>query len=265
MDRSKLQNLDTLLRYLADVISLKLKTSESPDRYWATALGPTDKLSEFLESEVLAQAAAPFVLALDEVDRVFDHPEYYVEFFGLMRSWHNKRAFEEAWNNLNLVLAYSTESSLMIPDQNQSPFNVGEPLESIDFTKAQVTELNHRHGSPLAAAAEIEELMTLLSGHPYLVRRALFELVKSGRTFQDLSLCAANDDGPFADHLQRYVVSLAKIPRLKAALKSVVHNGVCDTDVDFYDLRAAGLVRGHSRQSVEPRCGLYQTYFRVRL
>lgn len=165
VDRSRLQDLDSVLRYLADLIFLKLKTPEGPDRYWKSALGPSDQFTEFLESEVLGHTKSPFVFALDEVDRIFGYPAYASEFFGFLRSWHNKRAFDETWNNLNLVLVYSTESSLLITDQNQSPFNVGELLESADFTTEQVIELNQRHGSPLHEG-EIELLMSVVSGHP---------------------------------------------------------------------------------------------------
>jgi hypothetical protein len=264
VDKSKLQDLNSLLRYLADLISLKLKTPEGPDGYWKSALGPADQFSGFFETEVLQHMKAPFVFALDEVDRIFGYPGYASEFFGLLRSWHNKRAFDETWSNLNLVLAYSTESSLLIQDQNQSPFNVGEPLESSDFTSDQVIELNQRHGSPLSRA-EIDLLMSVVSGHPYLVRKALFELVANRRTFDVLRSSAADDDGPFSDHLQRSLVWLAGHEGLKAAFKSLLQTGVCDTDTNFHGLRAAGLVRGHSRQSAQPRCGLYRLYFTERL
>jgi hypothetical protein len=265
IDKSKLQDTDTLFRYLAELIYAKLRTAEGPARYWGMALGPTDKLSEFMENEVLQHAAKPFVLALDEVDRIFAHPEYFNQFFGLLRSWHNRRAFDDSWTKLNLVLAYSTESSLLIQDQNQSPFNVGEAFESVDFTREQVMELNHRHGSPLRSPAEIDAFMRVVSGHPYLVRKALFEMVSGGRSLGNLTGCAADDDGPFGDHLRRSLIWLAKRTDLKAAFKSVLSMGVCDTDLNFYKLRAGGLVRGHSREGVQVRCGLYHSYFAARL
>jgi hypothetical protein len=264
VDRSKLENLDALLRYLADLIYVKLKTSEGPGQYWNSALGPTDKFSSFVETELLQHAAKPCVLALDEVDRIFGYPQYSSEFFGLLRSWHNKRAFEEVWTNLNLVLVYSTESSMLIPDQNQSPFNVGESLESADFTLEQVSDLNARHGSPLKAA-EVGALMDVVSGHPYLVRKAFFALATGRQRLNALFACAADDDGPFGDHLQRYLVWLARHQDLRSSFKALMHTGVCDTDLNFYHLRAAGLVRGHSRQSAQPRCGLYRSYFSARL
>jgi hypothetical protein len=113
--------------------------------------------------------------------------------------------------------------------------------------------------------AEIDLLMSVVSGHPYLVRKALFELVANRRTFDVLRSSAADDDGPFSDHLQRSLVWLAGHEGLKAAFKSLLQTGVCDTDTNFHGLRAAGLVRGHSRQSAQPRCGLYRLYFTERL
>jgi hypothetical protein len=168
------------------------------------------------------------------------------------------------WDKLTLLLAYSMESNLLITDPNQSPFNVGEKFESEDFTQDQVLQLNSKHGSPLAPG-DIGKLMQIVSGHPYLVRKALFEIVRNKLPFPELCNAAANDDGPFGDHLQRYLVWLARHLPLKISFKSALTTGVCDTDLNFYDLRGAGLIRGHSRHAVQPRCGLYGSYFNARL
>ena len=40
----------------------------------------------------------------------------------------------------------------------------------------QVADLNRRHGSPLRDKAEVARYFRLVSGHPYLVRRGLYEM-----------------------------------------------------------------------------------------
>ncbi|MBI3330029.1 MAG: AAA-like domain-containing protein [Nitrospinae bacterium] len=69
-------------------------------------------------------------------------------FFGLLRHWHTKRAFEPLWKKLNLVLAYSTDQRQAIRDPNQSPFNVGIKIELRDFSFDEVWKLNRRYGRP---------------------------------------------------------------------------------------------------------------------
>jgi len=61
---------------------------------------------------------------MDEVDRLLQ-TAFHSDFFALLRSWHNSRAFDDRWNRLNIVMVISTEPYLLIPDANQSPFNVG--------------------------------------------------------------------------------------------------------------------------------------------
>ncbi|MBV9764122.1 MAG: AAA-like domain-containing protein [Acidobacteriaceae bacterium] len=265
LDRQYLENLNTVLRYMADLISLKLKTNEKPDRYWSTPLGPKDKLTTFLEEEVLEHLASPLVLLMDEVDRVFAYPEYRDDFFGLVRSWHNNRAFNDVWDRLNLVLAYSTEAGLLITDQTQSPFNIGELLETNDFLRNQVIELNYKHGEPLKGDSEIDRIMELLAGHPFLIRKALYESVNKGLGLRELLARANDDDGPFGDHLQRHMIFLNQNPTARLALKTALRTSACETDSDFHVLRSAGLIKGHNRQAVIPRCGLYEAYFKNRL
>jgi hypothetical protein len=45
----------------------------------------------------------------------------------------------------------------------------------------------------------------------------------------------------------------------------VLHHGVCEDEMDFQRLLAAGLIEGHGRNAAEPRCELYHDYFRKHL
>jgi hypothetical protein len=260
LDDQHLQDIDIFLRYLADLIAYKLKTNRPPDHYWQTPLGSKDKLTEFLNNEVLEHADTAFVLFLDEVDRLFNFEDYRDDFFSLIRSWHNNRAFDPVWDKLNLVLAYSSEAFMFISDLNQSPFNVGVAFDVVDFDRAEVEELNRRHGSPLKIQ-ELDEIMELLQGHPFLIRKALYELVVTKLPLAVLLSRATDDDGPFSDHLHHYLWQLDAQPALRSAMKAAIQSQPCPTDQLFYQLRSAGLVRGNNRNNVMPRCGLYARYF----
>jgi hypothetical protein len=264
LDEDLLGSLDSLLHYLANFLAQQLATNESPGRYWNTALGPKDKLNQFIQNDVLARIDKPLVLIMDEVDRVFAFP-YRNDFFGLVRSWHSRRAIDPAWTRLNLVLAYSTEATLLIKDQTQSPFNVGEAFHAQDLSRPQVEELNQKHGSPLKTVQETGLFMDLIGGHPFLVRKALYELVDGAQCFADLQACALDDDGPFSDHLRYYWCWLKDSDERREAMKSAILNGMVPSDDGFFSVRSAGLVTGHSREAVQPRCGLYRAYFKERL
>jgi hypothetical protein len=265
LDGDILARLDSLLRYIANLIAFRLKTNETPEPYWTAALGSKDKLTAFIEEQVLEKAQSPLVLIMDEVDRLFSFEEYRDDFFGLVRSWHNQRAFDNRWDSLNIVLAYSTEASLLIQNQSQSPFNVGESVTTRDFTEAEVAALNAKHGSPLQTSGELAALEELLNGHPFLVRKALYQLAVHKTTLGVLTNSATNDDGPFSDHLHYYLWWLKDNPIARADFKSALHNHSCATDECFYALRSVGLITGHSRRNVWPRCGLYRQYFQERL
>lgn len=261
LDMQQFQSLDTLLLALARLIAARLKTTQSPEMYWQTPFSAKDKLSLFVTEQVLDRATTPLVLLLDEVDRVFSFAEYRDDFFSLIRYWHGQRAIEPCWDKLNIILSYSSEAFMFITDLNQSPFNVGYEFALADFDRAQVEELNRRHGSPLKTAQDMDRMMDLCHGHPYLTRKVLYDLVRQGATVDSVINNAINDDGSFADHLHRYLWWFDVHSELREAMKAAIRGESCATDEVFYQLRSAGLIRGTSRQDVIARCGLYANYF----
>ena len=107
-----------------------------------------------------------------------------------MRAWHNSRATCTPWNGLNLVIGHAVEAQTLIRDRNQSPFNVGVRLTLDDFTSEQVAILNERHHHPLKNEHDLQSLMELIGGHPYLVRQALYSLVINGWSVAQLRTVA---------------------------------------------------------------------------
>ena len=158
------------------------------------------------------------MLALDHVDRVFDSPNTAEEFLALLRAWHEMGKSQEPWHRLCLVLVYATEMYLPM-NINRSPFNVGMPVALSEWDADTVHELARRHGLRLSQT-DIDRLMTVLSGHPHLVRVALHHLA-SGSTLAEVLDNAATDEGLFADHLKYLLWHLQTRPELgKAAARS---------------------------------------------
>ncbi|NEO78098.1 MAG: hypothetical protein F6J99_18425 [Moorea sp. SIO4G3] len=263
LDQTFLSTLDSLLRYIAARMTKHWRTSRSPDSYWSSSLGAKDKLSDFVLKEVLENANLPILLIFDDVDRVFKY-DYRDDFFSLIRAWHNERPFEEQWEKLNLVLAYSTEAFLFIQDLNQSPFNVGISIELGDLSRSQVEEMNRKHNS-IARSGELNSLINLLGGHPYLLRMAFYTMATGSISVPEFCRVAGDDDGPFAEHLSRYLRQLEASPDLRHAMQDVLRKHKCQDNEIFYRLRKSGLILGHSPDAVQARCQLYAQYFETRL
>lgn len=264
IDEARYRDSGTLLQYLAARLAKELNTTSKPKDVWDEMLGDADSLTEFIERAVLLGRDRPVLVCFDEVDNVFNY-SYRDSFFGLLRGWHNRRATHPAWNRFNLLIAHSTEPALFIRDLNQSPFNIGTPLRLGDFDRNEILWLNQRHGYLLKSAEDVERLIRLVGGHPYLVRQAFFSLSASGASVARLEQTAEDEKGPFGDHLRRLLWTLRGDERLRRSLRQVVDKNICDSEDDFQRLRAAGLIDGESRQSARPRCRLYALYLKDHL
>jgi hypothetical protein len=229
-------------------------------------LGAIQRCTAYLKKGLLPQVNGPLVLALDEVDRLFDTP-FRSDFFGMLRSWHNSRQVGTIWKQLDLVLVTSTEPYQFVANLNQSPFNVGCILDLEDFTLPQVADLNARHGlgdHPPFTSGELDQLVALVGGQPYLVRRALY-LAATGQTPPAaLFARAAAEDGPFGAHLRAHLARLREMPELLAGLRQILHEQTCPDERVFFRLRGAGLVRREGTRVV-PRYALYAAYFQGHL
>jgi hypothetical protein len=263
-DEADTQNLDTFLHSLAlhffDELDLDLATVAPA---WDSQLQPQRKLSKLIERHILASDDRPVLLAMDEIDRLQFTP-FSDEFFGLLRSWHNRRASHPLWNKLTIIMAISTEPYLLIDNLNQSPFNVGQILYLRDFSGAQVADLNTRYGAPVGAE-EVPEITSLLGGHPYLTRVALYTMVVDRLTWRDLAAVSAADNGPFHQHLQLQYRLTAGDDRLRNALGVIMQTNRCSDEHAGFRLMKAGLVNRLDDGAYECRCELYRRYFSARL
>jgi len=112
------------------------------------------------------------------VDRVFQYPTIADDFLGLLRAWYEEAGYgdSELWAKLRLVVVHSTEVYIPL-NVNQSPFNVGLPIELSEFSAEQVADLARRHGLNWQINM-VERLMNIVGGHPYLVRVALYHIAQ---------------------------------------------------------------------------------------
>jgi DNA-binding winged helix-turn-helix (wHTH) protein len=263
LNADTLTTADSLLRSLAEKIAYQLDL-DFPSDTWKQFTSPNMNFENYLRRRVLPNTKT-LVWGLDEVDRLFAYP-YSGDIFGLFRSWHNLRSLEPTgpWGGFTLALTYATEAHLFIKDLNQSPFNVGTRLSLLDFTLAQVIELNGRYGSPLPSAA-VSSYFNLLAGHPYLVQCGFYKMAHENLEWATVQTLADRDEGPFGDHLQHMFTSLERNPSLCEAVRIVLRGKGNVGLSDFYRLRSAGVLAGDSPREATLRCELYVTYLRKKL
>ncbi|RCJ18396.1 hypothetical protein A6S26_28970 [Nostoc sp. ATCC 43529] len=260
-DKATLNNADNFFRQFCCWLTDELEMADKVDEYWQTPLGYSQRCTRYVNRYILKDFGKPLVLAMDEVESIFDS-EFRSDFFAMLRSWHNSRAITPIWKNLDLVLATSTEPYQFIDNLHESPFNVGVAVNLEDFTTEQVADLNRRHGSPLNSSEE-RQLMALLNGHPYLVRLALYVIASQRLSTAELFTNATADNGPFGNHLRNYLFRLHNKTELVQGMLQVIRQNICDERV-FFRLHGAGLVRREGHKVI-PRCQLYAEYFREKL
>ena len=261
VERGIITNLDKLLRWLCLMITRQLNLKNRVDDYWDTEiLGSNDNCTVYFEEYLLAEIESPLVLGLDNVDRVFPYPEVVEDFLGMLRSWHEKGKISPRWKQLRLVMAHSTECYISL-DMNQSPFNAGIPLELLEFNRKQVEELVRLHKLNWNDS-QVQALMEMVGGHPYLLRLALYEVSSGQLTLEQLLREAPTEAGIYSNHLRGNLEALQQVPKLSQALKKVVTSPepVELDSMQIYQLHSMGLVQQKYNQ-VMPRCHLYREYF----
>jgi AAA-like domain len=134
-----------------------------------------------------------------------------------------------------------------------------------EFTLEQIADLAQRHELRLSRA-QVEQLMVLVGGHPYLVRVALYELARGRLSLTQFLPVAPTEEGPYADHLRRHWANLTAKQNLWQAFQQVIaaQQPVLVGGDERFQLRSMGLVRFRGNQ-VEPLCELYRSYFQNRL
>lgn len=263
-DQAIFKDLDRFLRWFCATVTRKLHLPHQVDEYWSNTFGSKGNCTSYFEDCILPEINGILVLALDQVDEVFLHPEIADDFFSLLRSWYEEAAYGDGgnplWRNLRLIVVHSTEVYIPL-DINNSPFNVGLALDLKEFTTHQVSDLAQRYGLNLSDG-ELSKIMQLVAGHPFLVQQALYHLARQDMTLNQLIETAATDAGIYRDRLHRHLRSLQENPQLSAAYAQVIkaQKPVELEQLLAFKLHSMGLVALQGNQVV-PSCELYRQYF----
>jgi hypothetical protein len=259
-------NLNKFLRWFCINISKELKIPHELDEYWdEEGMGSKVSCTTYFEEYLLTQSENPLVVCLDDVDLIFPYPEISEDFFGLLRSWYEKARSRKLWQKLRLVILHSTDVYIQL-NINQSPFNVGLPIELPEFTKEQILEFVQKYGLALEQNF-LESLIALVGGHLYLLELAFTHLKGHPEVkLEEILAAAPTEAGIYRNYLWEHWLNLQQHPQLAASFQQVIaaDDFIQIEPLSAYQLHSMGLVK-LSGNKVQPRCDLYRQYFGTRL
>lgn len=256
-----LQDLNKLLCWLCATISRQLELPNRAKKYWDEyCFGNSDSCTIYFEEYILTKIDRDIVLAFDNIDRLFCCPEAIEDLLSILRNWHLKGKIDCNWSRLKLVLAHSTEVYIPLGVE-RSLFNAGVPilLEEFNYeeveTLASVYKLNWER-------SQIEQLMDLVGGYPYLIRLAMYQIKNQHFSLKQFLDRAISKQGIYSNLLDYLSDFLYQSPELNSAFSKVLSSAT-PTELDFiklYKLHSMGLIK-HRFTSASPRCKLYRYYF----
>ncbi|MFK0733396.1 MAG: AAA-like domain-containing protein [Gloeotrichia echinulata GP01] len=262
-------SLDKFLRWFCANVSRQLNLVMKLDDYWDTEMGSKVSCKIYFEAWLLNQIERPIVLVLNEVNRVFEHPNIAQDFLPMLRFWHEIAKQNQIWQKLRLVVVHTTE--IYIPLKlNQSPFNVGLAVLVPRFTQKQVQDLAQRYGLDWTVGEEgaqrLAPLYAMVGGHPYLVNLAFYHLHRGEITLEQLLQTAPTPSGIYTQHLREHLTLLQGESKLVSDLQQIVTAGtsVILDAIAAYKLESMGLIHLDGDQA-SFSCELYRLYFRQQL
>lgn len=270
-DAEVFTNLTRFLQWFCVTVGRNLKLENRIDELWDDIFGCNYNSTDYFENYILQEIQTPLVLALDEVDVIFNHPEIASDFFGLLRAWYEKAkygdAVSEIWQKLRLLVVHSTEVYIPL-NIHQSPFNVGLSIELPEFTSEQIQDLATRYQIPptILDEKQIQKIMALVGGNPYLIRMALYSLKREDLTVEQFLATASTEQGIYSEHLRRQLWYLQEYPKLTHLYRQVVfaHEPLELEPLQAFKLESMGLAKREQHQVI-PSCHLYRQYFREQL
>ncbi|MDY6783259.1 MAG: AAA-like domain-containing protein [Cyanobacteriota bacterium] len=261
-DREILSDLNLFLRWLCANIARQLQRKPMLDEYWDEDLGSKISCTLYFQDHILEAIDTPVILALDEVQHIFEYPSVAKDFLPLLRSWYEEAKRLPIWQKLRLVVVHSTE--IYVPlELNQSPFNVGLPVELDSFSFQEVQQLAQRYGLDWTETEETRQFLAMVGGHPALVHLALYRLSRGEITLSQLLKMASTVTGIYRNHLQRHWATLEEKPELVQTLDLVLaaSEPVALNPIVAHKLCSMGLIK-RSGDGAIAACELYRQFFR---
>src|SRR4028119_371943 len=135
-------------------------------------LSPVQRLSEFIREILLGLVSQNLVIFLDEIDSVLSLNFRVDDFFALIRSCYDSRAYQPEYKRLTFTLLGVSTPSDLIQDKSCAPFNIGRAIELCGFQSREaqplVQGLKGKFSNPQAV---LEEILAWTGGQPFLTQK----------------------------------------------------------------------------------------------
>ena len=154
----------------------KLKLSEkiNCNIWWEErkSLSPVQRLSAFIEEELLVKIQQSMVIFIDEIDSVLSLNFSTDDFFAFIRACYNQRVDNQKYQRITFCLLGVATPSDFIQDKKRTPFNIGRAVEVCGFKwhEAQplAVGLANRASNPQAV---LKEVLSWTGGQPFLTQK----------------------------------------------------------------------------------------------
>lgn len=263
VDSDVLQDLSRFVRWFCAIVTRSLGLENRLHEYWDDLFGVSYNCTYYFESYLLPQLKKPFVLVLDDVDIALHHSQVAVDFYGMLRTWHEKARYgdyqSELWQQLRMTLVYSTE--IQTPTMTQSPFNAGILIDLPGFESEQVEDLLQRYNVPDAEKVSAA-LLQLVGNNPYLIHWAIYHLSLPDMNLEILLDSATATDSIYEGHLRQKLTELLRDESIVPVLRQIVSqtSSVGIDALSAFKLQSQDLITLENQKWV-CTCDLYRQFF----
>lgn len=263
-DKAKVQpeiitNFYSLCKWLCSTVSDRLGKEDKTEQYFSqnkkNIIGTTER---YFHQEILSPLQGPVVLAIDNVDTIFEKTGIVESFCTMIASWHRESKaptnYGKLWANLRIVLAHSTDVYIGW-EINRSPFKgIGYVPNLLSWNESEISKYAEIYGVKLTKS-ETKDLKNLVDGHPYLIRLATEYLYNNEGNIQSLLEQASTSTSPFNSYFKHEVFPyLQKYPQYVEAFCQILNNNAIRVnnqveldEIDF-KLNSLGLIRRDNRR-----------------
>ncbi|MBC1223185.1 CHASE2 domain-containing protein [Nostoc sp. UCD121] len=140
--------------------------------WWSdrSGLSPVQRLSEFIESVLLAEVSEKMVIFVDEIDSILKL-NFKDDFLALIRACYNKRADNPAYQRLTFALLGVTTPYDLIQDKHRTPFNIGRAIELSGFQWHEAQPLVEGLVGIMNPQIVLQEILAWSGGQPFLTQK----------------------------------------------------------------------------------------------
>ncbi len=263
------------------VTDLNLIQPEDLTAWWDKCIdiSPVRRLGKLIDELLLPNISQNIVIFLDEIDSILRLDFPADDFFALIRSCYQKRAYQPEYQRLTFALVGVATPSDLIQDEERTPFNIGRAIQldgfKIDEAAPLIKGLEEKVDNPQAA---MEEILAWTGGQPLLTQKVCKLLEKKLYSHDNIVNCLqqiitkqvienweSQDEPPHLKTIKdRIIANDKQVVRLLGLYQQILRKGTINVDdsPEQMKLRLSGLVVEKQRK-LKVYNKIYQSIFNV--